>query len=68
MTPFVKCNATSEGEPVPTSDMVERAAMTDDFRSFNIYTRHHESRKWVQERPLNAKFINGMTLEGPLLM
>ena len=41
MTPFVKCNATSEGEPVPTSDMVERAAMTDDLRSFNIYTRHH---------------------------
>ena len=41
MTPFVKCNATSEGEPGPTSDMVERAAMTDDLRSFNIYTRHH---------------------------
>ena len=24
-------------------------------------------RKWVQERPLNAKFINGMTLEGPFV-
>ena len=41
MTPFVKCNATSEGEPVPTSDMVEGVAMTDDLRSFNIYTRQN---------------------------
>ena len=24
-------------------------------------------RKWVQERPLNAKLINGMTLEGPFV-
>jgi len=40
MTPFVNCDATSEGELAPTSDMVEKAAMTDDLRSFNIYTRH----------------------------
>ena len=38
MTPFVNCDATSEGEPAPTSDMVEKVAMTDDLRSFN--TRH----------------------------
>ena len=40
VTPFVNCDATSEGEPAPTSDKVEKAAMTDDLRSFNIYTRH----------------------------
>ena len=33
MTPFVNCDATSEGEPAPTSDMVEKVAMTDDLRS-----------------------------------
>ena len=38
MTPFVNCDATSEGEPAPTSDIVEKVAMTDDLRSFN--TRH----------------------------
>ena len=38
MTPFVNCDATSEGEPAPTSDMVEKVAMTDDLRSLN--TRH----------------------------
>ena len=38
MTSFVNCDATSEGEPAPTSDMVKKVAMTDDLRSFN--TRH----------------------------
>ena len=38
MTSFVNCDATSEGEPASTSDMVKKVAMTDDLRSFN--TRH----------------------------
>ena len=40
MTLSVNCDATSEGEPAPTSGTVEKAAMTDDSRSFNIYTFH----------------------------
>ena len=39
MTSFVNCDATSEEEPVSTSGMVEKAAMTDDLISFNIYIR-----------------------------
>ena len=37
MTPFVNCDATSEGEPAPTSIWL-RKLLTDDLRGFN--TRH----------------------------